>query len=51
MAGGEKLKITLTTRMLGHVLRINTQRISIHIYLSQLRHRVCMYSSDNALIF
>ena len=32
IVGGDKFEITLTTVIFGHVLQINTQRISIYVF-------------------
>ena len=37
MLGGEKLYITLTKGILGHISQINTERISIYIF-RPIRH-------------
>ena len=42
--------LTLTTRILDHVSQLNTQRISICIFIEQLRHQASRYSSDDVLI-
>ena len=42
--------LTLTTRMLGHVSQINTQRISTYIYRTVIQENIDMYSPDDALI-